>query len=76
MSNYCKIIAPAPKFLGIHQEILNKIDARLAVENIPMIETNTHLVMAVNSSRMAADIERDIAKVGKETLYMHAFFYT
>jgi len=72
LSNYCKIVEPQPKFIEIHQQILNKIDERLAQEDLSARNANLHLVTAVNNSRITADVKRDIAKaVGEEEKDIH-----
>jgi hypothetical protein len=63
----CKIIAPPPQVSAIHQQIKSLLEERLISESLHLAEgeSGPAVVVAVNNSRIAADVKRDLAKTGK-----------
>jgi len=62
----CIIVGPPTKVLRIHQKIIESLEEKLTSEGRQITEelSGPAVVVAVNSSRIAADVKRDLAKTG------------
>jgi len=62
----CLITSPPPQVSTIHKQITQKLKTDLMSKGINLIEGDSGpaIVVAVNNSRIAADVKRDVARAG------------
>ena len=62
----CLIPSPPPQVSTLHKQIIEKLKNDLVSQGINLIEGDSGpaIVVAVNNSRIAADVKRDVARAG------------
>jgi len=62
----CNIVPPPPQVSSLHQQIIQGLKEKLSDEGLHLLQgkNGPSIVIAVNNSRLAADVKRDLGKTG------------